>query len=93
LPRQLPTLHANVYLMGTVYNFCTYHRSLRLELTLPHQRRRWLRRTPAIAAEITDHKWSVDELLWFKVPKPPDLPKRPGRLSKAWLALQKEWAT
>jgi hypothetical protein len=93
LPRQLPTLHASVYLMGTVYNFCTYHRSLRLELTLPHQRRRWLRRTPAIAAEITDHKWSVDELLWFKVPKPLDLPKRWGRPSKAWLALQKEWAT
>jgi hypothetical protein len=32
LPRQLPSLHAGVYLIGTVYNFCTYHRSLRVEL-------------------------------------------------------------
>jgi hypothetical protein len=62
LGRQLPTLHASVYLMGTVYNFCTYHHSLRIELTLPHHRRRWLRRTPAIAAGITDHLWTVKEL-------------------------------
>jgi hypothetical protein len=56
-------------LVGTVYNFCTYHESLRVELLLPHHRRRWLRRTPAIATGITDHLWSVSELLWFKVPK------------------------
>jgi transposase-like protein len=92
LGRQLPTLHASVYLMGTVYNFCTYHHSLRIELTLPHHQRRWLRRTPAIAAGITDHLWTVKELLWYKVPKPPDLPKRRGRPSKAWLALREQWA-
>ena len=93
LTRQLPTLKAGIYLTGTVYNFCTYHQSLRLELMLPGQRRRWLHRTPAIAASITDHKWSVGELLWFRVPKPPQLPKRCGRPSKAFLALQAQWCS
>jgi transposase-like protein len=91
LVKQLPTLHAGVYLVGTVYNFCTYHNSLRVELLLPNQRRRWLKRTPAIAAGITDHLWSVNELLWYKVPKPPILPKRPGRPSLAFLELKKQW--
>ena len=91
LARQQPTLDAALYLIGTVYNFCTYHRSLRVALVLPGHRRRWLRRTPAIAAGITDHKWSVKELLWFKVPQPPQLPKRRGRPSKAFLALKTQW--
>ena len=91
LPRQEAALQAGVYLIGTVYNFCTYHHSLRVELQLPGHRRRWLRRTPAIAAGITDHKWSMAELLWYKVPQPPQLPKRRGRPSKAFLALKAEW--
>jgi hypothetical protein len=89
--RQLPTLQHGVYLVGTLYNFCTYRDSLRVELRLPHQQRCWLRRTPAIAAGITDHRWSVRELLWFKVPQPPCLPKRRGRPSRAFLALKKQW--
>ncbi len=89
--RQTGTLHTGVYLVGTVYNFCTYHHSLRIELVLPHHQRRWLRCTPAIAARITDHQWSVAELLGFKVPQPPLLPKRRGRPSKAFLALKKQW--
>lgn len=91
LARQQATLQAGAYLVGTVYNFCTYHRSLGLALVIPGQGRRWLRRTPAIAAEITDHCWTVEELLWFKVPKPPCLPKRRGRPSKAWLAQLSRW--
>ena len=91
LVQQLPTLHAGVYLVGTVYNFCAYHDSLRVELLLPNQRRRWLRRTPAIAAHITDHLWSVDELLWYKVPKPPLLPIRRGRPALAFVELKKQW--
>lgn len=93
LPRQQASLQTGVYLIGTVYNFCTYHHSLRVELQLPGHRRRWLRRTPAIAAGITDHKWSMEELLWYRVPHPPQLPKRRGRPSKAFLALQAEWLT
>lgn len=91
LVQQLPTLQAGVYLVGTVYNFCTYHDSLRVELLLPYGHRRWLKRTPAIAAGITDHLWSLDELLHYKVPKLPSLPKRRGRPSQAFLELQKQW--
>jgi transposase-like protein len=91
LVRQLPTLHSSVYLVGTVYNFCTYHHSLRIEPLLPHNRRRWLKCIPAIAAGITDHQWSVTELLWFKIPQPPLLPTRRGRPSKAFLARKKRW--
>ncbi len=89
--RQATTLVDGVYLVGTVYNFCTYHHSLRVELLLPQHQRRWLQRTPANAAGIADHRWTVAELLWFKVPKPPVLPKRRGRPTKAWLALKKRW--
>jgi transposase-like protein len=89
--RQVTTLQRSVYLVGAVYNFCTYHDSLRLEFALPNGRRRWLHRTPANAALLTDHKWSVAELLWFKVPQAPVLPKRRGRYSNAFLELKKQW--
>jgi hypothetical protein len=80
LARQTHTLQQAMYLMGTVYNFCTYHKSLRVPIYLPGHRRRWIRRTPAIAAGITDHRWTVEELLSFRVPLPPwRPPKRRGR--------------
>ena len=83
-----------MYLVGTVYNFCTYHKSLRVSLHLPGGRRRWLRRTPAIAAGITDHLWTVEELLLFRVPPPRwQLPKRRGRPSHAMKELAAQWCT
>jgi transposase-like protein len=94
LARQIPTLHDGMYLVGTVYNFCTYHKSLRVPLYLSNGRCRWLRRTPAIAAGITDHRWTVEELLSF--PLPPPLwspPKRRGRPSNAIKALIAQWCT
>jgi hypothetical protein len=94
LARQMPTLHEGMYLVGTVYNFCTYHKNLRVPLYLPNHRRRWLRRTPAIAAGLTDHLWSVKELLLFRVPPPFwQPPKRRGRPSKATKALIAQWCT
>jgi transposase-like protein len=94
LARQIPTLHDGMYLVGTVYNFCAYHKSLRVPLYLSDCRRRWLRRTPAIAAGITDHRWTVEELLSFHVPLPPwQPPKRRGRPSKATKALIAQWCT
>ena len=94
LARQVPTLHDAMYLVGTVYNFCTYHESLRVPLYLPYGKRRWLRRTPAIAAGITDHLWTVEELLSFRV-HPPSWkpPKRRGRPSKATKAPIAQWCT
>lgn len=84
LARTLPTLEQGMFLVGCLYNFCTPHDSLRLPLHIGrYGRRRWVHRTPAIAAGLTDHIWSVDELLTFKVPPPPFVPpKRRGRPPK-----------
>jgi hypothetical protein len=94
LARQTTTLHQAMYLVGTVYNFCTYHHSLRVAIHLPVNRRRWVSRTPAIAAGITDHLWTVEELLSFQVPLPRwTPPKRRGRPSKATKALIAQWCS
>ena len=71
-------------LVGCVHNLCRYHQSLRLPLLVGSRgRRRWVGRTPAIAAGLTDHRWSVAELLWFKLSLPPyTAPKRRGRPPK-----------
>jgi len=85
LLRRPPLLHAAMYLVGTVYNFCTVHASLAQD---------GVRRTPAMAAGITDHCWTVSELLWHRIPPPPwRPPKRRGRPSKATQGLVAQWAT
>jgi len=90
LTRTSASLHAGAYLVGTVYNFCTEHTSLRLPgLVGGHK---WLGRTPAMAAGLTTHCWSVKELLSYRVPparwRPP---KRRGRPSAALKELIKQW--
>lgn len=81
LYRQVPTLQAGMYLVGTFYNFCSFHDSLRFEQ--PNGRRKWSERTPAMAAGITDHRWSPQELLTYKLAPPPYVPpKRRGRKPK-----------
>lgn len=67
LARGDETLEKGMYLVGCVYNFCQPHRSLRLA---QEQGKKWLPRTPAMAAGWTDHVWSVQELLSFKLPVP-----------------------
>jgi transposase-like protein len=92
LAQQPETLQAGMYVLGCVYNFCTYHHSLRIPLYLSQSRRRWLRRTPAIAAGLTDHCWTVRELFQFKVPPSPwTPPTRPGRPSQETLRLVQQW--
>ena len=92
LARQPETLLAGRYVLGCVYNFCTYHQSLRLPLLLPKGRCRWLKRTPAIAAGLTDHCWTIQELFLFKVPPPRwSPPQRRGRHSKETLRLIQQW--
>jgi hypothetical protein len=79
-------LHAGMSLVGALYNFCTVHASLRLGSGE--------QRTPAMAAGITDHCWSVQELLWHRVPPPRWQPPRGrGRRSKAMQQLIDRWAT
>jgi transposase-like protein len=94
LARQTETLHPAMYLIGTVYNFCSYHKSLRLPIYLPGNRHHWVRRTPAMAAGITDHPWTVEDLLCFQTPIPPWTPsKRRGRPSNATKALVAQWCS
>jgi transposase-like protein len=69
LVRTDATLHAWLYLVGTTYNFCQPHRSLRVRLPDAGPLR-WSPRTPAMAAGLTDHVWSVEEVLRFTVPRP-----------------------
>lgn len=67
-------LAEQVSVTRTYYNFCLHHRSLRLPLPEPiptkgnGSPKRWQLRTPAMAADITDHVWSMQELLLFRVP-------------------------
>jgi len=92
--RQSETLHQAMYLVGTVYNFCAPHKSLRKVLYLADNSKRWIPRTPAIAAGITDHIWTVQELLSYQVPLPPwEPPKRRGRPSKRIKELIKQWVS
>jgi transposase-like protein/IS1 family transposase len=83
LARRTLTLQHGMYLIGTVYNFCTPHASL------PHASGGT---TPAMAAGITDHCWTVQELLSFHVPPPRwTPPKQRGRPSHAFKRLIERW--
>ncbi|NTW00302.1 MAG: transposase [Oscillochloris sp.] len=50
---QVPHLEAAMFWMGVVYNFCRVHATLQ--------------GTPAMVADLTDHIWSVRELLFYRV--------------------------
>lgn len=92
LARQPETLQAGMFIVGCIYNFCTYHDSLRVAFYLAKGGQRWLQRTPAIAAGLTDHRWMMEELFNFKVPPPRWTPlKRRGRPSQQTLQLVEQW--
>ena len=80
LAQQPETLIAGMYIVGCFYNLCDSHHSLRLRLWVGRLGYRWVQRTPAMAAALTDHQWTVDELLTFRVPPPRwTVPRRRGR--------------
>jgi transposase-like protein len=94
LAQQAETLVAGMYLVGCFYNFCDFHHSLRLKLSVGSFSHCWVQRTPAIAASLTDHQWTPAELFNFKVPPPRwELPKQRGRPSTALLQLAQQWAS
>jgi IS1 family transposase len=83
LARRTQTLWHGMYLIGTVYNFCTPHASL------AHAGGGT---TPAMAAGITNHCWPVQELLSFHVPPPRWMPPtQRGRPSHALKRLIERW--
>ncbi len=82
LLHQPTRLTAAMYLVGCAYNFCWVHESLRLP-GAAGTRRQWQERTPAMAAGLTDHPWSMAELLHYQVPLPAWVaPKRRGHPPK-----------
>src|SRR5687767_9521703 len=84
LARQTLTLHEGMFLVGTVYNLCTPHTSL------SHTQQP----TPAMAAGITDHCWTMQELLSFHVPLPRWAPpQQRGRPSRALQRLIERWCS
>ncbi len=75
---RLETLETGMYVIGSTYNFCWAHHELSNGKHFAYQC------TPAMAAGLTDHIWSVSALLRFKVaPAPWVEPKRRGRPRKA----------
>lgn len=94
LVQEQATLTAGMYVVGCFYNFCDEHGSLRLRLWITERRHRWVQRTPAMAAKLTDHCWTPTELLTFKVPPPPwTPPPRRGPRSKQTQALVDRWCS
>jgi hypothetical protein len=84
LARHTLTRHEGMFLVGTVYNCCTPHASL------SHAQQT----TPAMAAGITDHCWTMHELLSFHVPLSRwTPPKRRGRPSRALQRLIERWGS
>ena len=71
---RLDALETGMYLIGCTYNFCFAHHEL------SHARHFGSPSTPAMAAGLTDHIWSIRELLIYQVaPAPWTPPKRRGR--------------
>lgn len=52
--RQVQTVSERVFLVGCLYNFCWLHQAFDQQ-------------TPAMAAGLTDHRWSLEEFLWARL--------------------------
>jgi transposase-like protein len=82
LLHQEARLTAGMYLVGCAYNFCWVHDSLRLRAPAGSGPK-WQQRTPAMAAGLTDHPWTMAELLHAQIPLPTWVaPRRRGRPPK-----------
>jgi hypothetical protein len=75
-------LTAGMWPGGCAYNFCWYHDGLRQAAPVGTGRM-WQEQTPAMAAGLTDHCWTVAEALHYRIPLPAWVaPKRRGRPPK-----------
>jgi transposase-like protein len=80
--KKLERVEQGMWLIGTVYNFCQPHQSLR-RLNWRAEGGKWVEFTPAMTSGLTDHLWSLEELLNYKVAPPPFVPpRRRGRPPK-----------
>jgi len=63
-------LRRHLALEDAVFHFLRPYQALRIAVPQPTLGRKWQQRTPAMAAELTDHIWSLEELLSYRVPPP-----------------------
>ena len=67
-------LHQQLALYHVYHNFCLPHTALRQPLPQPEltkgtgSAKQWQLQTPAMAAALTDHVWTLREVLLFRVP-------------------------
>jgi transposase-like protein/IS1 family transposase len=74
------TLEAGMWLVGCAYNFCFPHHELSRRLAKDQEKSGDVLITPAMASGLTDHLWSMRELLTFRIPPPAWVaPKKRGR--------------
>jgi len=64
LAHRAALLTSGMWLVGTAYNLCWPHESLRLPAL---GGRKWQERTPAMAAGLTDHIWTLEEMLRYHI--------------------------
>ena len=70
--KQSSFLRRHLALEDAVFNVVRPHPALRIAIPQPTLGCTWQQRTPAMAAELTDHIWSLEELLSYRVPPPKD---------------------
>jgi IS1 family transposase len=76
--RRLKALETGMYLIGCTYNFCFAHHELSKSEHVGSSC------TPAMAAGLTDHVWSIRELLSYRIaPAPWVAPAKRGRPKKS----------
>ena len=52
-------LQRHLDLEDAIFNFVRPHQALRVPLSRPSHSRKWQQRTPAMAAGLTDHIWTL----------------------------------
>jgi IS1 family transposase len=70
--KEMEELRYHTALDDVAHNFLRHHDSLRVRLPRPQPTRgkkgtprRWAQRTPAMAAGVTDHRWTMEELMTY----------------------------
>lgn len=59
---------ASIDFEDAVHNFVRPHSSLKQQLPEPQGRRKWYLRTPAMVAGITNHPWSIRDIVSYRLP-------------------------
>jgi len=77
---RVAALEGGMWLVGSTYNWCWPHHELSRRLAQAQGRKGEVLITPAMASGLTDHIWSVREVLTYRIAPPPWVaPKQRGR--------------